>query len=1006
MINFDNHFIRLMTETFIIGIIPDNTFGPVARPLIINKTENKGFFPIEAQLNELNYSRYEAYLNDHQKNIFNIAREYSDKQLYKLFGNKKHQTPKEFFRAVKQEDVEKRIRPYIERKHSRLVDELRKTDIEVYFKDKYQFINKANQIEVMKEQAKTIFNIDKQTNETRYHLSINQGGRDIHLLDKPYWILSHDPCRMIIDNVLYSFEDIDAKKLEPFFKKDYIIVPKKFEKKWFESFALPNIKKFRVNPKGFDIETLTPKKKAILTLTYDLSYRSALLLSFRYNNEHFYANKGQENKVILEAQDDRYKFFKIIRDKNWEDKKAALLRKKGLENYLNSFFSLPKNKNEHLVRENFLFDLIDWLKKHKPELEKEGFTIQQKLNEKTYSLEEIQLQTTIEEKQDWFDIKAKVTIGNYSFPFIKLKKYILQGTREIQLPSGEYALLPEEWFSYYADLFKFGKIEGNNLLINKYHFKLLEQSMDKFNHQYLDRLKDLSEDFQQEEIAVPEELSPILRSYQLQGYQWMYLLSKHCFGGCLADDMGLGKTVQTLTMLLNLKNSGTKTRLPEKEKAYNRQLSLFDNVNTPEEEQESTENEENGEAVTPTSLIVMPTSLIHNWQEEIRKFTPQLSFYKFTGMNRTREPEELYAYDIILTTYGIVRNDYGLLKQIHFHYLILDESQYIKNPSSKIYNAVNELNSKHKFVLTGTPIENSLSDLWAQLNFLNKGILGSYGFFKNEFLQPIEKNKDQHQEAKLRAIIDPFILRRTKYQVEPELPEKMEQLIYCEMTEEQKSCYETEKSKIRNIILENLDNMEEQPTMKILEGLSTLRQVANHPVMVDQDYKGDSGKFEEITAYLQNLISENHKVLVFSSYKKHLRLLEDYFQTQGWSYSILTGETSNREKVVSGFQNNEHNKIFLIQIKAGGFGLNLTAADYVLILDPWWNPAVEEQAINRAHRIGQDKNVMVYRFISANTVEEKILRLQSKKARLAETFITPNEALKQLTRDQIVELFS
>ncbi len=992
-----------MDETFIVGVIIDKAFGPLLKPLIINKTENKGFFPIEAQLNDLNYSRYETHLDPHQKNIFNITREYSDKQLYNLFRSKKHKTIKEFLNAVQQEDVEKRIRPYIEKRQAKLVEELRETDIELYFKHKHQYINKDNQIEVQKEQAKTIFNIDKQANETRYHLSINQGGKDIHLLNKPYWILSHDPCCMIIDHALYSFEDIDAKKLQPFFNKEYIIVPKNFEKKWFESFALPNIKKYNVNPTGFDIETLDPKKKATLTLTYDLSYNPALLLSFWYNNEHFYANKGQQNKVILESKKDRYKFFKVIRDSEWENNKAGLLMEKGLHNYMNSFFTLKAYKNRAPETNTLLFDLIDWLKNNKPELANKGFTIKQDLNGKTYSLEPIRLQSKIYEREDWFDIRATVKIGNHSFPFITLKRYILQGIRELKLPNGEYAVLPEEWFSNYADLFKFGRIKDNNLRISKHHFNLLEQSLDNFTHKYLDRLKDLSEDFQKEEIAVPNELSPILRPYQLKGYQWMYLLSKHCFGGCLADDMGLGKTVQTLTMLLNTKKSKKKNKVLAKEQVYNRQLSLFDDLI---DSGERAEEENNGVAASP-SLIVMPTSLIHNWQEEIEKFTPQLSFYKFTGINRTRQPEGLGEYDIILTSYGIVRNDYELLKQIPFQYIILDESQYIKNPSSKIYKAVNELEGNNKFVLTGTPIENSLSDLWAQLNFLNKGLLGSYNFFKNEFIQPIEKNKDQNKEAKLQSIIDPFILRRTKYQVAKELPEKMEQVIYCEMTEEQQSYYEREKSIIRNTILENLDNPEQQQsTLQILEGLSTLRQTANHPVMVDEDYQGESGKFAEITSYLQNLISEGHKVLVFSSYKKHLRLLEGYIHANDWRYSMLTGETYNREKVVNEFQKNEENKIFLIQIKAGGFGLNLTAADYVLILDPWWNPAVEEQAVNRAHRIGQDKNVMVYRFISTGTVEEKILHLQSKKARLADTFITPNEALKKLTREQIVELFS
>jgi SNF2 family DNA or RNA helicase len=241
--------------------------------------------------------------------------------------------------------------------------------------------------------------------------------------------------------------------------------------------------------------------------------------------------------------------------------------------------------------------------------------------------------------------------------------------------------------------------------------------------------------------------------------------------------------------------------------------------------------------------------------------------------------------------------------------------------------------------------------------------------------------------------------------VAPELPEKTEQVIYCEMTEAQWSYYESEKSKIRNALIENLEEQDKQDNLKILDGLSRLRQIANHPRMIDQDYQDDSGKFREIIDYLESLISEDHKVLVFSSYKKHLGILEGHFQEIGWQYSLLTGETHNRQKVINEFQEQEENKIFLIQIKAGGFGLNLTAADYVLILDPWWNPAVEEQAINRAHRIGQDKKVMVYRFISAGTVEEKIRGLQSRKARLAENFITPSDTLKKLTKEQLMELF-
>ncbi len=989
-----------MDETIIVGIIEDKLLGNIARLFIINKIKNKGFYPIEAQLSDLNYSRYAPQLDEKQKKIFQITQEYSHKNLYKLFGDKKDKTTKDFISHLDQEMVKKKIRPFIEKRMANLVDELTKTDIEVYLKDKHQYINKDHCIHIQKDIAKTIFHIEKQSQETRYSLSMNQAGEEIHLLNKSYRILSHDPCRMIIEDKLYTFEDIDANKLKPFFNKEFISVPKKFEKTWYENFALPNIKRFRINAKGFDIKRLSPAKETVITLTHDLSYQPSLLLSFYYDNERFPANKGQNTKVLLEDNNGHYNFFKIERDQKWETKKIKSLTHKGLRNYMISYFTLPNGDKQKISYQESLFALIDWLKKNKKDIEAEGFRVTQDLNNKKYNLSEFQFHSDIEEKIDWFDMTIEVKIGSYQFPFVSLKKYILNGIREIQLPNGEHGVLPKEWLSTYSDLFKFGKIVKNHLQIHKHHFKLLEKCLDITEKNHLGRLKKFMENFDQEEVKVPGELSPVLRPYQVSGYKWMCMLSRYELGGCLADDMGLGKTIQTLSMLLNLKKAEKKMEISCEKQASTHQLSLF------ERESKSGKVETTTRSASPTSLIVMPTSLIHNWQDEIQKFTPQIKFYKFTGMNRIREPEEFYNYDIILTSYGIVRNDYPLLKRIHFSCIILDESQYIKNPFSKIYQAVIELQAKNKFLLTGTPIENSLSDLWAQLNFLNKGLLGSYHFFKNEFIQPIEKHKNQIQESKLQALIDPFILRRTKYQVTPELPEKTEQVVYCEMSEAQKAYYESEKSKIRNKILENLENNEEQDTMQILDALSKLRQLANHPQMIDINYQDDSGKFREILDALHNLISENHKVLVFSAYKKHLALLEAYFRQVGWTYSLLTGETYNRQSVIHKFQNDAQNKIFLIQIKAGGYGLNLTAADYVLILDPWWNPAVEEQAVNRAHRIGQFKKVMVYRFITIDSVEEKIQNLQKKKSKLAKTFITPNEGLKKLSREQIMELFT
>ena len=508
-----------MTQTFIVGIIDDKTFGPLARPLIITKFQEKGFFPIEAQLSELNYNRYAPHLSREQKKIYEIANEYSEKNLYKLFGSKKDQTVKEFLNKVKPEDIKKHIRPFIERKIAHLTDLLRQTDIEVYFKEKHKFINRDSQILVRKDQASTLFNIEKGSQQTRYNLSVIQNGKEINLLDKSYTILSHDPCRMIIENRLYAFEDVDASKLKPFFQKEYILVPQQFERKWFETFALPNIKKYRVNATGFDIENIAPPKEPRLVLTHALNYKPTLLLSFHYGKEVFYPNHNQTNKVILEYQQNHFRFFKIERDTLWEQKMMDQLKETGLEAEMENYFVPAEMTGKGDPYPDRLYGLIEWLRQHAGQLEEAGFRIDQKLDNKTYSWNEFQMESKIDEKNDWFDVKATVKIGDYQISFIKLKKYILQGIREIQLPDGRYAILPEEWFSTYADLFKFGKVDEDRLHIHKHHFKILQHSLHPFRHSYLERLQNLNDELQTHEISVPREVLPTLRPYQLKGYR-------------------------------------------------------------------------------------------------------------------------------------------------------------------------------------------------------------------------------------------------------------------------------------------------------------------------------------------------------------------------------------------------------------------------------------------------------------------------------------------------------
>jgi SNF2 family DNA or RNA helicase len=393
---------------------------------------------------------------------------------------------------------------------------------------------------------------------------------------------------------------------------------------------------------------------------------------------------------------------------------------------------------------------------------------------------------------------------------------------------------------------------------------------------------------------------------------------------------------------------------------------------------------------------------------EAAKFTPQLKVLTYTGTLRNKDIERFKNYDLVLTSYGITRLDVDSLKEFYFNYIILDESQVIKNPTSNIAKAVRELKSRFKLVLTGTPIENTTLDLWSQMNFVNTGLLGPQSYFKNEYQNPIEKKGDETRSKKLHAVIKPFVLRRHKSQVATELPEKVESTQYSSMTAEQEKKYEEVKSYYRGKILDLIDKEGiGNSRFMLLEGLTKLRQLANHPKMVEQSYDGDSGKLEDITHMLTNALVEGHKVLVFSQFVKHLSIVRHYLAANRIEYAYLDGASTDRKEQVERFNKDPNLKVFLISIKAGGLGLNLTEADYVFILDPWWNPAVEAQAVDRAHRIGQKRKVFTYKFITRGTVEEKILTLQQKKLKLSSDLITTEESfMKQLTREDIEQMLA
>lgn len=576
---------------------------------------------------------------------------------------------------------------------------------------------------------------------------------------------------------------------------------------------------------------------------------------------------------------------------------------------------------------------------------------------------------------DWFDLEIDISFGKQKVGMKELQKAFIKKSNYVALDDGTLGILPEEWMKKFANYFKVGDVKKNSVQLSNYQFGIIDELFEElekkppFLVQLLEKKKRLQNIEAIEAVPVPKGIKAKLRDYQHHGLNWLAFLDKYQLGGCLADDMGLGKTLQAITFLQYLKLKDKKC-LP--------------------------------------SLIIAPTSLIFNWKNEIEKFCPTLKMLAFVGANRSENKDQFLDYDIIISTYGSLLNDVEFIKDFKFNYIILDESQAIKNPNSKRYKAVRLLNSYNRLVLTGTPIENKSFDLYAQMNFINPGLLGNMTHFKKEFSDAIDKENDYDTSNLLGKMIAPFLLRRTKEQVAKELPEKTESIIFCEMETAQRKIYDTFKNKYRDYLLNKIDeNGVENSQMYILEGLTKLRQICNSTALIndEEDYGNHSVKLDIL---MENIIDKtgNHKILVFSQFVKMLQLIKTRLEDSHINYEYLDGQTVNREEKVNNFQNNANVRVFLISLKAGGTGLNLTEADYVFLVDPWWNPAVENQAIDRCYRIGQKQKVMAYRMICKDTIEEKIAQLQGKKKAVASSIITIDEDKKSFDINMVKEFFS
>ena len=628
-------------------------------------------------------------------------------------------------------------------------------------------------------------------------------------------------------------------------------------------------------------------------------------------------------------------------------------------------------KGADVLKNNWFFLFVDAMKEMKTPVF--GF---EALKNFRFNTAKPSTKIFISSNTDWFDAKVDILFGDQQVSVAEVKRALANKQQFVQLNDGTLGILPEEWLKKYSLLFRVGEGKSDTLKLSRYHLSVVDELYETRDEEELvvaleEKYETLKEFNKIKEIEPSEHLKPILRPYQVAGYQWLNYLKDIKWGGILADDMGLGKTVQALSFM-------------EFYRKENKSLK---------------------------ALVVCPTTLIYNWENEITKFTPELTYRIHHGATRTRTKEEIMDHEITITTYGTLRSDIKLLMSVDFDYVVLDESQAIKNPGSKVTKAACLLKAKNRLCMSGTPLQNNTFDIFAQMNFLNPGMLGTMEFFRQEFSIPIDKFGEQDRKDHLRKILFPFILRRTKEQVAKDLPEKQEMILFCEMESKQRNIYDAYRNDFRNQILGTIETQGIQKSqLTILQGLMKLRQICDSPAILNEQekFENHSIKLDELAREITENIGD-HKALIFSQFLGMLALIRAKLEELGVKYEYFDGSTSapDRQKAIESFQNDEEKRVFLISLKAGGVGLNLTAADYVYIVDPWWNPAVEQQAIDRTHRIGQTKNIFAYRMICKDTIEDKILKLQEKKRALAKDIISDDSSfVKTLSREDVEYLFS
>jgi len=962
-------------------LVHDLLIGVKFEARVVEMMPDGSFSLNHVKLDPLNYRNFDVQVGDHDKVLFKSLREITYDKLVENFSKNNSDLP-DFLRLKGDDFFKKIFRPYIERRLVFQITYCRDHQIPVYQlnsngsiqEDAYFFAG---------EPARVSYHFQWTPEALTYAIRVSADGKPVVLYNPTLILLTDQPAWFAYQGILYTMDGVNVNKIKPFQTRTSLVVPKQTEKKYFETFIQGLLRHTKISQSGFSVSEFPMVPQPIITPAVDWQNDPVLIVKFAYGRHLIPIDYPDPRLVEMDKDTHPPSFRVIVRNTDVETRICDLLLSVGLKMKGSSGMVLGTTGT---VAGEPMFRLIEFLRQNFYLFEQNGITIEQEkgLN---YLLSPPVISTRMQVERDWFDLEVEIEAGTQKIPFKSLKDWILRGQREFVTADGSVFLIPEEWFSRFRGVFMFGKTEGNQFKVSKLHFGSLSGALDAEDGMGTESPTAIIRRLFENQEELTGSTAQVLRPYQGIGVKWLLGLRQEGFGGCLADDMGLGKTIQVLAMLDQHRISGRDA--------------------------------------FKTSLIVMPVSLLHNWENEIRKFTPLMKFYRLAGPQRNASPDWLRGFDIVLTSYGTLRNDISLLEQSEFFYLILDESQHAKNSDSVTFKAISRLQAASRLAMTGTPVENSLDDLWSQMSLVNPGLLGSRNWFRNHFMrsktggdhgQPTIAGQGSEDRALseaeslalLKDTVKPFILRRTKDAVAPELPQLTMEIRYCDPTEEQWSVYESRKSDIRNFLINRFREPVDGATrMLVLQSLMKLRLIANHPFLADPEYAGDSGKMNEISGMIAEVVAENHKVLVFSQFVKHLKLIAGSLDQAGIPYVMLTGQDpmKKREQMIMRFQKEDSLPVFLVSLKAGGVGLNLTRADYVFLADPWWNPAVENQAISRAHRIGQENHVFAYRFITTGTIEEKILRMQEVKQNLADIYVNKN-ALNLIDPGEILELLS